>query len=87
MRITSSRSLKVNEDDKPIARRLRAYIEPVDCTWFENLKSDLSDCLRQVIKQYQLEKAWFSDKFNFFAHNDEISFILNRSGILWVYLL
>ncbi len=229
MRITSSRSLKINEDDKPIMQRLRAYIEPVDCTWFENLKPaktsqieelkrqldldnlglqfsksflsflyeagegagglfcdflhaeisvsnllsqntcvyineadsmkpycfdflqdsmgicysmnldennqkiymeetyeisdnfekllfqcavhryereyylhttffsasqnsfydskigrseiDLFDYLHQVIKQYQSEKAWFSDKFNFFAYNDEMSFILNRSGV------
>lgn len=42
---------------------------------------DLFDCLHQVIGKYQLEETWFSDKFNFVAYNDEMSLILNRSGV------
>lgn len=42
---------------------------------------DLFDYLYQVIKHYQLERAWFCDKFNFFAYSDEMSLILNRSGV------
>lgn len=55
MRITSSRSLKINEDDKPIVQRLRAYIEPVDCTWFENLKSAKTSQIEELKRQLDLD--------------------------------
>ncbi|MDE6641615.1 MAG: hypothetical protein K2K63_13945, partial [Acetatifactor sp.] len=41
---------------------------------------DLFDYLYQVIEHYHLERAWFSDAFNFFAYNAEMSLIINRSG-------
>ncbi|MDE5590519.1 MAG: hypothetical protein K2J60_15500 [Acetatifactor sp.] len=41
---------------------------------------DLFDYLYQVIEHYHLGRAWFSDAFNFFAYNAEMSPIINRSG-------
>lgn len=42
---------------------------------------DLFDYLYQVIEHCHLERAWFSDAFNFFAYSAEMSLIINRSGV------
>lgn len=42
---------------------------------------DLFDYVDQVIDQYYLQKAWFSDDFNYFAYSNEMSLIFNRSGM------